>query len=87
MKDTTITYVTLPEVLIYQVARTIQDGELVLQLASIKAYCASARDAVAASACPRQQADRHRAVGIQIVAGVNTKPDRVHGCDSCERDC
>jgi glutaconate CoA-transferase subunit B len=29
MKDTTITCVTLPEVLIYQVARTIQDGELV----------------------------------------------------------
>jgi glutaconate CoA-transferase subunit B len=29
MKDETITYVTFPEVMIYQVARTIQDGELV----------------------------------------------------------
>jgi glutaconate CoA-transferase subunit B len=29
MKDASITYATLPEVMIYQVARTIQDGELV----------------------------------------------------------
>lgn len=29
MIDTTITYASLPEVMIYQVARTIQDGELV----------------------------------------------------------
>src|SRR5260370_7575955 len=29
MKDETITCATLPEVMIYQVARTIQDGELV----------------------------------------------------------
>src|SRR2546428_10267501 len=29
MKDETITYATLPEVMIYQVARTIRDGELV----------------------------------------------------------
>src|SRR5437899_12896997 len=29
MKDQAITYATLPEVMIYQVARTIRDGELV----------------------------------------------------------